>query len=461
LAALAKKSRHPVRRVSAQRQGNDGVSKGLKMSSPHCLTLAEAKERVKIPQLWHLFGFPGEPKKQCRCPFHEDGNPSFSVYDDGRKWKCHAGCGEGSAIDFIAKAKNLSDEQACLELIRLAGDDPNTQGQSSRAGDSEPRHKEIAAYNYQDQSGKVVFQVIRYEPKDFRQCRLREDGTRLWNMDGQERFPYHLPEILAAPPETEIWIVEGEKDVDRLREYGFIATCNPGGAGKWLPSFAQFFTERTIVICQDNDQPGANHACDVLRKIRSVTKSATIIRLPEQYKDLSELKNALEADFRESEFVPFLNNLVANAAKEQEPNDFNNQKWRWNNYKNPSGDGKANANDTNGEAKAAQPPPGEKRELSEILQSLGEFLRRFIVFTSEAQPIVIALWIAHTWVIAAFEHTPYLHISSPTKRCGKSRVFDCLKLLCAKAWEVISVTEARAKSLQPYNPLLMRVPGPF
>ena len=42
----------------------------------------------------------------------------------------------------------------------------------------------------------------------------------------------------------------------------------------------------------------------------------------------------------------------------------------------------------------------------------------------------------------SFDYTPYLYISSPVKRCGKSRVFDCLALLCAKPWEVVSLTEA-------------------
>jgi hypothetical protein len=44
--------------------------------------------------------------------------------------------------------------------------------------------------------------------------------------------------------------------------------------------------------------------------------------------------------------------------------------------------------------------------------------------------------------VDAFDFTPYLHISSPVKRGGKSRVFDCLKLLCAKPWAIVSITEA-------------------
>lgn len=84
------------------------------------MTLDEAKERVRIPELWREFGYEGEPKKQCRCPFHEDSTASFSVYDDGKGWKCFSGCGNGSVIDFLAKEKGLSDEEACKEILRRA-----------------------------------------------------------------------------------------------------------------------------------------------------------------------------------------------------------------------------------------------------------------------------------------------------------------------------------------------------
>ena len=85
------------------------------------LTLYEAKERVTIGALWLEFGYPVGPGKSSKCPFHEDKSPSFSVFDEGRKWKCFAGCGEGDVIDFLAKAKNLSNEEACKEILRRAG----------------------------------------------------------------------------------------------------------------------------------------------------------------------------------------------------------------------------------------------------------------------------------------------------------------------------------------------------
>lgn len=80
----------------------------------------------------------------------------------------------------------------------------------------------------------MVFAVVRYHPKTFRQCRI-VDRRRVWSMDGVERLPYRLPDLLAHPASA--WIVEGEKDVETLRAIGQTATCNPGGPGKWLPAF--------------------------------------------------------------------------------------------------------------------------------------------------------------------------------------------------------------------------------
>ena len=88
------------------------------MSAAYDSPLEVAKERIRIPDLWRELGLEGEPRKHCRCPFHEDRSPSFSIFDDGRVWKCHAGCGEGSVVDFLAKARGLSDADACQEILR-------------------------------------------------------------------------------------------------------------------------------------------------------------------------------------------------------------------------------------------------------------------------------------------------------------------------------------------------------
>jgi hypothetical protein len=86
--------------------------------------LAEAKSRLPLSRLMADFGLSEHAKKSARCPFHEDNSASFSVYrgaDGADRWKCHAGCGQGDAVDFLARKLGLSNHDACKEFIRLAG----------------------------------------------------------------------------------------------------------------------------------------------------------------------------------------------------------------------------------------------------------------------------------------------------------------------------------------------------
>jgi hypothetical protein len=71
------------------------------------------------------------------------------------------------------------------------------------------------------------------------------------------------------------------------------------------------------------------------------------------------------------------------------------------------------------------------RALPVILEAICEVLRRYVVFPlPEEQPVVIALWVLHTWLFVAFDYTPSLSIYSPAWRSGKSRLLEVLKLLC-------------------------------
>ena len=85
------------------------------------MKLTEAKQRLTVHDLWAHFGFAGEPGKSCRCPFHEDKGPSFSLTEDGLLWNCFAGCGGGDAVDFFTLATGLPHAEACRAFLRLAG----------------------------------------------------------------------------------------------------------------------------------------------------------------------------------------------------------------------------------------------------------------------------------------------------------------------------------------------------
>ncbi len=189
------------------------------------------------------------------CPAHEDRNPSLSVSEgaDGCALvKCHAGC----STEQIVAAIGLKQSDLFVKK-KLGG------SISSRA--------EVASYDYRDDSGTLIYQVVRYSPKDFRQRRPDSNGGWVWNLKGVKRLPYRLQELLAsADGDPTVFIVEGEKDCDRLAALGEIATCNSGGAGKWSDDYAKYFVERHCVIIADNDQAGLEHAARVYRSIAPV-----------------------------------------------------------------------------------------------------------------------------------------------------------------------------------------------
>ena len=138
----------------------------------------------------------------------------------------------------------------------------------------------LATYRYRDEAGRLLYEVVRFAPKDFRQRRPQEGGGWSWSVKGVRRVPYRLPELRAADPAETVFIVEGEKDAERLAGLGLSATTNAGGAGKWQPEFAEHFRGRPVVVLPDNDEPGRNHAEHVARNLHGGAASVRVVALP-------------------------------------------------------------------------------------------------------------------------------------------------------------------------------------
>jgi len=93
----------------------------------------------------------------------------------------------------------------------------------------------------------------------------------------------------------------------------------------------------------------------------------------------------------------------------------------------------------------AEAPPAEAVPLehgAELLDEAEAFLRRFVVFASDAQVVAAALWVVHTWCFEAAETTAYLHVTSPEKRSGKSRLVEVLAQLARGALQAADMTAA-------------------
>jgi hypothetical protein len=200
----------------------------------------------------------------ARCPAHEDSTPSLSITEkpDRILICCHAGCTQDAICDRLG-----------LKLADLFTGNGN--GSPARI---------VAQYPYLDASGKLLFEVVRFDPKDFRQ--RRPDATALdgwaWNTRGVQKVLFRLPEILRAIQSDKfIFICEGEKDVLAMVQRGLVATCNPGGSGKWQDSFSETLRGARVVILPDKDAPGTAHAALVASKLHGIAKSVRVIELPD------------------------------------------------------------------------------------------------------------------------------------------------------------------------------------
>src|SRR5262249_41244357 len=76
-----------------------------------------------------------------------------------------------------------------------------------------------------------------------------------------------------------------------------------------------------------------------------------------------------------------------------------------------------------------------------LLKELQAHFKRYIVLPPQAG-VALALWVLHTWVFECFDITPYLCISSPTRRCGKTLLMTMLYFLCCRAKKNDSMSKA-------------------
>ena len=190
------------------------------------------------------------------CPSHKDDKKSLGlkIAEDGKILvKCYAGC----SLTSICEALNIEMK----DLFPPERYMPNEQS------------KVVAEYNYTDESGNLLYQVQRTDPKGFRQRRKTESGWE-WRLGDVRRVLYRLPEIVSS--NRPIVIVEGEKDVETLRKQGILATTCAGGADGWRPEYSQSLEGRYCIVIPDNDPPGEEFAVMVATWV----PNALLVRLP-------------------------------------------------------------------------------------------------------------------------------------------------------------------------------------
>jgi 5S rRNA maturation endonuclease (ribonuclease M5) len=180
------------------------------------------------------------------------------------------GCG-GGVIDLVASQLNC-DRDTAIGWLRREGFILEPQQASASSI--------VATYDYRDENRVLLFQVCRFEPKDFRP--LRPDGK--FTLEGVRRVLYRLPDVIKAVAEgSTIYLVEGEKDADNLRKLGATATTNAGGANKWRHEYSDTLRGAYVVLLPDNDEPGRKHVEQVAAALTGIAKRVRVLDIAQHW----------------------------------------------------------------------------------------------------------------------------------------------------------------------------------
>jgi putative DNA primase/helicase len=357
----------------------------------------------------------------------------------------------------------------------------------------------VAAYDYCNEQGELLFQVCRFEPKDFRQRRPDGKGGWIWQVQGTRQVPYRLPELIATPSECIVYTVEGEKDVDRLASLGFVATCNAGGAAKrradgkpgkpkWRPELSAFFQGRDVVIVPDNDDAGGDHAHAVAANLAPVAARVRILELPglppkgdvSDWLDAGGGRDELDRLAGEAPLCKSVTQSTGDArigVVDADPEIARLAKLSRPNYEREREtaakrlgcrvsilDDLVDAKRGNGIGSIGQ---GRALNLPELLPwprsvdcamllgRLARAIQRHVVLNPhEAERV--ALWVLAAHALDAWTIFPRLFVTAPEKQCGKSTLLDVLSRLVPRPLMASGITApALFRTIEAARPTLL------
>lgn len=200
------------------------------------------------------------------CPVHEA---------DGKGHKPSLTLKAGDTVPVVVNCHAGCDGREILKALGMNG--------TARA-----KASIVATYPYQDESGAVVREKLRYEPKDFRIRHRDASGAWVYKAGPGPAVLYRLPEVTTAIAEGRtIFVCEGEKDCDRLAKSELVATTNIEGAAKpeqrpkWKREYtAQLAGAARVILLPDNDGPGRAHMATIAAQLAIQVGEVRVLELP-------------------------------------------------------------------------------------------------------------------------------------------------------------------------------------
>ena len=396
------------------------------------------------------------------CPFHPDKNrPNLCIDEEKEKYHCFA-CNRNGFL-YNPKYRKLRYSY----------------------------HRNIAAtYNYKDEKGNVLYQVVRYNPKGFSQRRPDGNDDWIWNMKGVNPVPYHLPEIIKAI--EPVLIVEGEKDVESLRRMGFTATTSPMGAGKWRESYNKYLKGKEVILIPDHDQPGYQHCQRIGQSLRGIAGKIKWLELPglEEKEDISDWIEKEKGNTKDKllqlieaapDFVPekydekektgkSVNSMLKDRTKSIVPDLIHLvgedgrtkylfcKKGQWLIEEYFIKDDKRYSPKQNLPIKILNPNIINRSlnlDITRLATEIDAFIKSYLEMPLDSDYLILSMWIFHTYLIEKFNTTPILYFYG-VKETGKSRAGEVLSELAFRAQRLTSLTEATLfRSVELFKPALI------
>jgi Protein of unknown function (DUF3631) len=337
----------------------------------------------------------------ARCPAHEDRENSLSVTEKDGKIPVH--CFAGCTVESVVQALGL-------EIKNLF----STVGTEKKKAPP-PKAELLREHIYTLADGTPAARKLRWGSHDADQDRkLKRFSRQRWlegrwvnGLDSRQQTAlplYRLPEFLAAEARHVVILAEGEHDADAAAQMGFIATTS-GGTRTFTESHAKQFVGRRVVIVSHPKPQERAEAEKRAALLHGHAANVKIVMMP----GVKDLADAIDAGTPKA----VIDALIA-------------------------------------EARPWAPATG-----ADLLNDTERMVARYVHMEDHCHAIV-ALWIAHTYVVEANHFTPYLYITSPERSCGKSTLLDLLEMLCSNPMLTASISpSALYRAIEKWKPTLL------
>lgn len=169
-------------------------------------------------------------------------------------------------------------------------------------------------YPYLLADGNLVGIVVRWDRPDGKRDEIRPVSLRgaRWRIEAMPspRPLFRLQSVLATAPDSRVYVCEGEKCVESMRELGLIATTSVGGSAAaqhtdWSP-----LAGRRVVILPDWDEPGMRYARAVAAlALRAGAASVCIVQLRDKFAEIpdgGDIADVLASVGGERELLPVI-----------------------------------------------------------------------------------------------------------------------------------------------------------